>query len=171
MPRARLHSKRQRIYGRQIMPGPQESSTVVWDAICCVVLSLSLLGSSIPTFYRTYKFGRDDFQSAAGLSRFLVMATSTILIELIPLLMVPLLYRRGIQNWFDFCEQLRAEHKRHAMFVRSERGVRIDNAVELASYCATVALRSARVKFPPASATNASRRNPPGSGGRTDNSC
>ena len=54
------------------------------------------------------------------------MATSTILIELIPLLMVPLLYRRGIQNWFDFCEQLRAEHKRHAMFVRSERGVRID---------------------------------------------
>ena len=92
-------------------------------AICCVVLSLSLLAPSAQAIYQSYQFyqSHHGFQTGVDLSRFVIEASSMVLIDVIPMLMVPLLYRRGIETWLDFCEKLRAEHKRHASILRSDR--------------------------------------------------
>jgi hypothetical protein len=42
---------------------------------------------------------------------------------LLPIILVPVLYRRGVQSWFDFSERLRSEHRQQASHFRTDRGV------------------------------------------------
>ena len=79
-------------------------------AITCIIVGSCSLAGSTALIYYAIEALRDD---RSGTSRLTSILPSLIMlfVSLLPILLIPLLYRRGIKNWFDFSERLRAEHK------------------------------------------------------------
>ena len=90
-------------------------------AVLCVIIGLPMFAVSAVSIYATIKyFSLNSFGIITILS-ILIPELLSLLISVLPVVLVPLLYRRGITTWFDFAERLRSEHKHHASPLRSDR--------------------------------------------------
>ena len=82
-------------------------------AIICAIISLSLW-----VVIAIEVYGSMDVRNGANSGSidlwFICARLGIIAISSLPVILVPLLYRRGIQSWFAFSKQLRSEHKQHS---------------------------------------------------------
>jgi serine/threonine protein kinase len=90
-------------------------------AVLCVIIGLPMLAASAVSIYSTIKYFNLDSPGIIMILWILVPDLLSLSISLVPVVLVPLLYRRGITTWFDFAERLRSEHKQHASPLRSDR--------------------------------------------------
>jgi hypothetical protein len=76
-------------------------------AIICSIISLSLWSSLVSIIYRNPQFLSVHLW-------YILLILCGIAISSLPVILALLLYRRRIQSWFAFSEQLRSEHKQEA---------------------------------------------------------
>ena len=86
----------------------------IMTATLCVITSLSMWATMAIAFYRSMGLRLRDPDSSSIDYGTIYVDILIISASSLPVILAALLYRRGIQSWFVFCEQLRSEHKQHA---------------------------------------------------------
>jgi hypothetical protein len=90
-------------------------------AIICGIIGLCSLTYSAFGVLEMIAILRRDHSSAARYFWFMIPSLMILLIGSLSVILVPLLYRRGIQSSFDFSERLRSEHRQQSSALRGHR--------------------------------------------------